>query len=370
MKVAFLIGSLNSGGAETLLLDILQHYSQLPFDVILIHRKGGDYLPDFEMTGCSIYNVSLHKWHFFRYLLNLRKLIIRQHVDIIHAHFGLNAILGCLAMLGTGIKIITTYHGFSGYASSLHLKNKMEYVASFVCSNQLCFVSDFQKRGYEHNFRYWMKEKSIVLYNGINMCKFNTSSSLSSSNALSTMDDNAIKLCMVGNFTSVRSQIVICKALALLNNKIHIYFIGKRANNEEWRYDECVRYCEEHNLINVHFLGGRNDVPELLQQMDGFVYSTANDTFGIALVEAMAAGLPVVTNDHPVVKEITHNGQWATLYESGNAEDCANKIEDLLNNLEVRKEEAQGVAKQVRKEYSIEKHIERLNDVYRLVIRG
>lgn len=368
MKVAFLIGSLNRGGAETLLLDILQHNSQLPFDVILIHRKGGDYLPNFEATGCPIYNVFLRKGYFFRYLLNLRKLLTQQHVDIIHAHFGLSAILGRLAMLGTGIKIITTYHGFSGYASSLHLKNKIEYVASFICSNRLCFVSDFQKRGYEHNFRYWMRGKSVVLYNGINMCKFYSNSSLSSSNALSTIDDNAIKLCMVGNFTSVRSQMVICKALALLNNKIHFYFIGKRANKEEWRYDECVRFCEENNLTNVHFLGGRNDIPDLLHQIDGFVYSTANDTFGIAVVEAMAAGIPVVVNDHPVMREVTNNGGWATLFKSDDIAACANAIEDLLLHLAERKATAKNTAKQVREEYSIEKHIERLDHIYKLVV--
>ena len=177
---------------------------------------------------------------------------------------------------------------------------------------------------------------------------------------------------MVGNFNTVRSQFVIVQGIAELNKKritnFDFYFVGKRTQNLESLYDDCVRYCEQNKLDNVHFLGARDDVPSLLKSADGFVYSTNSDTFGIAVVEAMAAGVPVIVNDWAVMKEITKDGKWATLFKTEDVEDCANAIEDLLNNLEARKADAQEIAKQVRKEYSIEKHIERLDNIYRLVI--
>ena len=71
--------------------------------------------------------------------------------------------------------------------------------------------------------------------------------------------------------------------------------------------DFVLKYCEDNNLDNVYFLGGRGDVPALLKVMDGFVYSSVHDTFGIAVVEAMAAGLPVVVNDYEVMKEVCGN---------------------------------------------------------------
>lgn len=365
MKVAFLIGSLNRGGAETLLLDVLNKSRKLPYEVIMIHRKGGEYLSDFYKTNCTMFHIPLREHHFIRYLLDLRRLLLQQQVDIVHAHFSSNAILGRLALLGTKIRLITTYHGYTAYDASLSIKLRFQYLLSFICSNLLCFVSEYQKQGYEKRFKKWIKGKSHVLYNGINMNKFDFDTSKTSKQI---GENSTIKLCMVGNFTSVRSQIVICKAFTKIKRKVDFYFIGKQAKDEEWRYDECVAYCEQHKLSNVHFLGSRGDVPDLLRQMDGFVYSTENDTFGIALAEAMAAGLPTIANDHPIVKEITKDGKWATLFKSGDARDCADKIEDLLNCLGERKAQAQIVAKEVHKKYSIEKHIERLTEIYNSII--
>ena len=51
MKVAYLLGSLNRGGTETLVLDVFKKASQAPFQVVGIHRKGGAYLPGFKATG-------------------------------------------------------------------------------------------------------------------------------------------------------------------------------------------------------------------------------------------------------------------------------------------------------------------------------
>ena len=121
---------------------------------------------------------------------------------------------------------------------------------------------------------------------------------------------------------------------------------------------------KENQLMNVHFLGGREDVPELLKTMDGFVYSTEHDTFGIAVIEAIAASVPVIVNDWDVMMEITNRGEWATIYPTGNVEQLANEMERLIAHLEEYKLKAKKYAVKVQERFSIEKHIERLSAVY------
>lgn len=66
-------------------------------------------------------------------------------------------------------------------------------------------------------------------------------------------------------------------------------------------------------MDKVHFMGPRSDVPELLASWDAFLYSTDHDTFGIAVVEAIAAGLPTFVNDWEVMKlQITANWRTST----------------------------------------------------------
>lgn len=145
-------------------------------------------------------------------------------------------------------------------------------------------------------------------------------------------------------------------------------FVGAKSKSEPELFDECYHYCEENNLLeNVHFLGSRSDVPEILSTLEAFIYSTNHDTFGIAVVEAMAMGVPVFVNDWEVMKEITQNGKFATLYKSSDENDLLKKFLLFLQNREIAFWQAQEAATYVRENFSIESHIHQLKQMYETV---
>lgn len=358
MKVAYFIGALNHGGAEVLLLDICRQHMVAPYDLVCVYRKNGILSTEFVQSGATIMQIG-KKRGYLSYLYRIREMVRDCQIDIVHSQTPSNTILCSIALLCLKVKVVTTFHGHS-FANTNWLFRKMVYNRS----KKIVCVSQYQKKYYEQKWKLPIHNKLVVVPNGVDFCKL----SVTNSQSLDVSHQSGeINLCMVGNFQGGRSPMIICKALSTLATnyeQIHFYFIGRRVASEGWRYDECVEYCKTHKLNNIHFLGGRSDVPQLLQQMDGFVYSTEHDTFGIAVVEAMAAGLPVIVNDWEVMKEVTHDGKWATLFKTEDVEDCANKIQDLIEHLPERKEVAQQVAKEVREEYAIEKHIARLNEVY------
>jgi glycosyltransferase involved in cell wall biosynthesis len=106
-------------------------------------------------------------------------------------------------------------------------------------------------------------------------------------------------------------------------------------------------------------------VPALLTQLDAFIYSSDHDTFGIAVIEALATGIPVFVNDWGVMKEITDNGRYANLYRSKDESDLLNKFLLFLEQPEAFKKAALENAIWARKTYSIQNHMERLYEVYR-----
>ena len=367
MKVAYLLGSLNRGGAETLVLDVFKNASNAPFEMIGVHRKGGAYQEEFYAAGPKMIQCAPKRFGLLRYLRQLRQILQQEKVTVIHAQYWMDAVYARFATIGLHIPIVLTFHGYLG-AQAKGISAVM-YRTAVRIADMLCFVSGYQKEQYAMRYGKIIQRKGEVVYNGIDFGKFDDTGVRCKVYGVR----DSLKLCMVGSFNSVRNQKLIVEAMRIIDDRLMMvdkplfdfYFIGGKYGGEEWRYDECVRYCEEKGLKNVHFLGGRGDVPELLCQMDGFVYATKNDTFGIAVIEAMAAGMPVVVNDHPVMGEVCGEaGEAVWYYRTDDADDAAAALESLLINLQQSKNAAKENAKEVRRKYSIEQYISRLKEIY------
>ena len=364
MKTALFLGALNRGGAETLVYDVLRRAGSLPFDVCCLYRKEGDYSTEFHDTGAPLIRVA-KTGNMIRYLLALRKAVLANHIDIVHAQTPSNALVCSLALLFTKVSIITTFHGFP-FSNAPRLYRGIVYGRS----RKIICVSGYEKSVYEKKWKLPVQNKLCVLHNGIDFSKLDRP--FSNSPALVT-DRNTLNMIMVGNFRSGRDHFFICKVADELSKKgvpFNLYFAGRREPSEPQRYDSCVEFCNNHGLSEkVHFLGGRNDISSLLKQMDLFIYASEHDTFGIAVLEAMASALPVVVNDWAVMKEISGRGKYASLYETGNVEDCLSIILTLNQkkaaDADSLKEEGAWISGEVRELYSIENHIRGLYDIYK-----
>ena len=367
MKIAYFIGALNRGGAESLILDVCRQHENVPYDFLCIYRHEGNMSEDFRNSGANLVHVP-KKYGYLRYLMTLRQTFIREHVTIVHSQTPSNTLLLSLALLGTGIRIITTFHGYNfGHAPLWQRK------IVYAVSKKILCVSNHQKQYYEQKWHLPKENKLQVLYNGIDFTKLENVKKES----VRKFENERIRLCMVGSFVCVRSQHVIIKAINVLKQKgvdnFDFYFIGRRDAKEVWRYDECVEYCGRQKLKHVHFMGNRDDVPSLLKSMDGFVYSSVQDTFGIAVIEAIVSGLPIVVNDWTVMTEVCNLGlpnsnKTIRFFRTDDINDCAQKIQELLMDINTNQttlhKQCKKAANIAKEKYAIQNHINQLNIIY------
>lgn len=365
LKVAYFVGSLNRGGLENLMLDVCRKHAYAPYDMICVYRYDGNMSEEFRKTGVPLIRISKEKG-MLRQLWNLRRTMLQEQVDIVHSQSAISTILLAFALKGTRIKIMTTFHG-SLFADAAWWKRKIVYGAS----EKILCVSEYQKRYYEEKWGLAKENKLKVVYNGIDFTKLDCVNE-----GVRELESEGIKLAMVGNFIKGRSQINVVKAIKIIDDRLtpfDFYFVGYRDKNDPERYDQCVRYCEENGQKNVHFLGSRNDVPAILRTIDGFVYSTEHDTFGIAVIEAVASGLPVVVNDWSVMKEVCNFGlpkenMAIRFFRTDDVEDCAAKMEELLLDIQKDKlklkDDCAEAAKAAKKKYSIQNHIDTIYEEY------
>ena len=359
MKIAYYVGSLNRGGAETLLADIFSRGEDLPFKAVCIYRNEGTMSDTFHSTAVPMLRLPRkHSW--LLYGLRLRRLVLSQKVDIVHAQSTFNAAIAIIFLAFTRVKVVTTLHGIGfGNANPLYKRLVYRHSSRMVC------VSEWERADYLRLGCCGVEDRFVVVRNGINFSKFGLTRP-------PVTEGSAVRLCMVGNFVHEKDQYFVCQFLKEIASKgvpFDFFFIGREVQAYQICYDRCKAYCEENGLNGcVHFLGSRDDVPELLSDMDAFVYSSKSETFGIAPVEAMAMGLPIFVNDLDVFVEITQNGELAVLYKTGDIEDLCAKFSDFMHYRQQYYEKAQASASRIRNLYSIAAHVDGLHSLYSQIL--
>jgi glycosyltransferase involved in cell wall biosynthesis len=120
----------------------------------------------------------------------------------------------------------------------------------------------------------------------------------------------------------------------------------------------------------VRFLGHREDIPDLLAAADLFLFPSLYEGFGGAVIEAMALGLPIIASDLPAIREVVEPGRNALLAQPQSPDKLASAIETLLSD----RERARAFGKRSREifeeRFTLDRMTEQMIDLYRTVMTG
>ena len=361
IKIAYVLGALNHGGLENLTLDICRNANE--FECMCIYRNDGNLSSAFRDANIDMLHIP-RKGSLLRYMWQLRKAIKNQQIDILHSQTASNTLILGLCLIGCKKRIITTIHSFSFLNASELYKRFV-----FAVSEKVLFVSNYQMNMYIQKYPSRLRKKCSVLYNGIDSTKFERKYDIPD---IYQNAKGIIKLCVVGNIRKARTYEVIIEAMHRLRlegiKNISLYIVGNTPREEQYLLDYYMNLCNEYGIDDiVHFVGGRNDVPAILQHSDIYIMSSI-ETFGISIVEAMMSGVPVIVNDFDVMQEVTKYGKLAMLYKTNKADDLANKLKQLLEHLEKYKQIAQSNAICIKDKYSIQEYIYQSSELYKRLL--
>lgn len=134
--------------------------------------------------------------------------------------------------------------------------------------------------------------------------------------------------------------------------------------------NDCRRFIDDAGLASaVVMTGHRTDVPDLMRASDVYLLPTEAESFGLTLVEAMAAGIPVVTSRiSPLVDEVVPP-DCALFADVGNIGGFANGVVSLLESKDLRRVLSERARKEVRKRYALEIVAQQHIDLYARVAK-
>ena len=294
----------------------------------------------------------------------LRKLIKREQYDIIHCHTPSGGVLARLAAIGTkkkGCRVMYTAHGFHFFKSAPMLNWLIYCPIEWVCSFFTDTLITINKEDYAFAKKHMhAKEIEYVPGVGINTQKFNVCCDTAEKRASLGLPDDATLLLSVGELSTRKNHRVIIEALAKLNDENVHYLIVGRGDKKE----ELEALANSLGLGNrVHLLGFRSDIPELCHTADIFCFPSIHEGLPVALMEAMASGLPCVASDIRGNTDLIENGKNGFLCKHTDVEAFAEKIKELITNLILRHKIAQD-ASEVVKKFDIENICREMNRIY------
>lgn len=129
----------------------------------------------------------------------------------------------------------------------------------------------------------------------------------------------------------IRTLVEVAAKIAATHPDVIFLVAGRVVPGKEDFADEMLALCERLNLQNrVRFLGSRDDIPNFLRTIDIFFFPTHGETFGMALVEAMAAGRPVVASRVDAIPEIVGSELNGYLFTPKDAGEAAAALVEIL----------------------------------------
>jgi glycosyltransferase involved in cell wall biosynthesis len=182
-------------------------------------------------------------------------------------------------------------------------------------TDTLICCSSYVERAIQEHFRV-PGSHTTVIYNGVDVTNV---VARAQSARLTRPRDGRFVVGMVARLEIHKDQSTLIRAAALLREaslRVEIWLVGEGSRRQE--YDRLIADLGVGDRVKL--LGMRRDVPELLGQMDAFVFSAKPDEgLGVALIEAMAAGVPIIATDVGACQEVLEKGALGQLVPEGDA---------------------------------------------------
>ena len=314
IKILHIVGTMNRGGAELMLLDIAKNISAKYKLIFLVNYKDKNCkygLLDQELLdlGCDIYYIKT-QWTsgLIKYYISFKNILKKTgQVDVIHSHINVKSgfVSFCAKILNIK-KIIVHSHGEINYWNkkfkSIVLNTEFIFQKILIHSFATDFWACSLKAG-KTLFPHKKDKEIVVIKNAINIDPYQN---ILASEIHSIRNDftSQPKLIIgsVGRVVKRKNLSFIIDVLhELKKNKIDFVFVNIGQIDDNEYFEQVKHKINKYDLCkDVIHLGLREDIPLLMSSLDVFISPAFNEAFGIVAIEAQAAGVKtVLSNQFP-----------------------------------------------------------------------
>lgn len=172
---------------------------------------------------------------------------------------------------------------------------------------------------------------------------------------------------MVGRLTLAKNYPMLLKVARRCKDKqlpVHFIIVGHGEKSKE-----LIDLAHHLDIMDiVHFLGLRRDIPKILKSSDIFCFTTLYEAFPNVLLEAMTAGLPIVTTNFDGVDELIKDGVNGKIIAMNDVDGGHSALKSYLDNPELANGLAEKARETAEKQFSMELMVQNTVELYREVM--
>ena len=356
MKILHVITSLQTGGAETLVVNLIPRFHALGHDVGLVVFNGEQTALmkrlEKECPECKIYRLGTSYYNPC-YIWKLCG-IMRKY-DIVHTHNSSPQLYAAIANVFCHKKLVTTEHSTNNRKREkgglLRMMDKCMYrkYDKVICISE---IAEIKLREYLAIGQKDFNDNICTIPNGVDVEAFHHAT------PLADMNSSKFVIVMVAGFREAKDQDTVINAMAKLPKGLYeLWLVGDGVRVESLKFKvESLKLDD-----SVKFLGLRTDVANILKTADVVVMSSHWEGLSLSNIEGMAAGKPFVASNVNGLREVTDG--YGILFPHEDAEALANIIQKLHDDTELYNRIAEKCYERAR-QFDIEKMVAQYDTVY------
>jgi glycosyltransferase involved in cell wall biosynthesis len=300
----------------------------------------------------------IRPWRDWAAYREIKSVLKELKPDLVTTHSNKAGLLGRLAAHSLQIPVIHTSHGFlfsgRGNSAAGRFYRLMEKIAARA-ADRVIAVSESEMIAAE-SLGVIPTEKMAMVYNGLPDC---------GPQFLARPDRHPPVVMMVARFAEPKDHLTLLKALGGLKGlDWSLQLIGDGAGKKK-----AEETAEEQGITDrVTFSGQREDVCALLAKSQFFVLSSKREGFPISILEAMRAGLPVVSSNVGGAGEAVVEGETGFLFQAGNALQLQMRLEELITKPILRRKLGNAGRERFKKYFTLDRMADKTMEVYRDIL--
>ena len=365
IRVLHMLHSMNRGGAETMLMNYYRNIdrTKVQFDFLLTYEGTSDYEEEILSLGGRVFHLTPLTLKTIKNYCKDVEVFLKTHPEyqIVHSHTSSKSAipLRIAQKCGVPLRISHSHNMFlsKGFSAKEILRKALRKPLRKVSTHNFACSKEAAVWLYGEDF--WKDGKVRIMKNAIDLERFSFQKEkreiLRKENGL----ENAFVVGHVGRFDVQKNHSFLLKIFAeIKKQKENAVLLSIGDGNLK---EQIEQQAEQLGIgQSVRFMGVREDVPDMMQMMDTFLFPSLFEGLGIVLIEAQTCGLPCFTSKDVVAKE----AKISDLLTFVSLEDSPKQWADNVLKYNTSKERVSHLSEAAKQGYDIKKSAKEIQNFY------